>query len=378
VLTKYHGGQPPKLTSEEATDAQHLCGVMTPIAIATRVLERDTEETLGSHYEPMMQSVIAQCAPTANTPKPRGGAAFGSEWPANRKSKYLGTELTPLAARFKAFLHRDQQHTLQKHLLSSTGLKWLRMASYFDPRHKDLCWLTTEEYEAVVHDVRVEVLKLHQHFNSDAGPAAAPKPKPKAAAKKGPSPAEAPVPPEDPEEEVLGDLGRRERAKHAKTRGAGRGGKGRGRGGRGQAAAAAPAAPVRELQAQSSEESFDEAALLRGIRPAAAEAAAPAVASATNHIAEIKKALEDWKKEPVMPKQSPLEYWRKRARNGTANPWLLLFIRHVFSIPGSNAALERAFSHAGRAITPKRSSLAPTRAADTIFLHENYIRGILV
>ena len=50
---------------------------------------------------------------------------------------------------------------------------------------------------------------------------------------------------------------------------------------------------------------------------------------------------------------------------------VVILVRHLFSVPGSDAGLERVFSHAGRAITTRRSNLDPKRAAAIIFMHEN-------
>ena len=128
------------------------------------------------------------------------------------------------------------------------------------------------------------------------------------------------------------------------------------------------------LEAHSSDEAFGEAALLRALRPAGE--APPNLPEATvRQQALIKKAVEDWAKEPPRKDSPPLAYWRDVARRGVGNPFLLQLARNVFAIPPSNASLERAFSHAGRAVNPKRASLDAQRGADTIFLHENYLRG---
>ena len=129
-------------------------------------------------------------------------------------------------------------------------------------------------------------------------------------------------------------------------------------------------------KAHSSEESFGEAALLRAIRPKDDDHAVKyGRQSAVKEGALIKKAVDDWLKMPPNREIGPLEYWRSVQSRGGSNQWLLLLARHLFSIPGSNATLERAFSHAGRAVNPKRASLSAKRAEATIFLHENYLKG---
>ena len=74
----------------------------------------------------------------------------------------------------------------------------------------------------------------------------------------------------------------------------------------------------------------------------------------------------------------PLAHWRSLVRRdyqATPCDVRMLFVRHVFAVPGSSAGLERAFSHAGRAITTRRAHLKGSRAAATIFLHENDLLG---
>ena len=88
----------------------------------------------------------------------------------------------------------------------------------------------------------------------------------------------------------------------------------------------------------------------------------------------IKQFFKEWEKLPPMRKEKPLVYWRKLANTGTCNPWVLLFARWLFSIPGSTAALERAFSHADYVV--QRAGCFRQRAAETIFMHENTIRGV--
>ena len=163
VIRNCFKGPPAAFSDAQLKTIQHLCGVMTPILLATKALEGEAEGVLGSCYEPMARAVIAHCAPDAKTPKPAGGASFGSRWPNNRKEKYVVGELEPLAARLKAFLKRDQEFALKKHLEKSTGLKWVRMASFLDPRHKDLTWLNDEERAEVIKNVKVEA---GRHVNS--------------------------------------------------------------------------------------------------------------------------------------------------------------------------------------------------------------------
>ncbi|CAE8621731.1 unnamed protein product [Polarella glacialis] len=88
----------------------------------------------------------------------------------------------------------------------------------------------------------------------------------------------------------------------------------------------------------------------------------------------LKLQLQKWDSLPANPSADPLEFWQSYQFEA---PHLALIARAVFAIPGSSAALERAFSHAGRAVNPKRARLSVKRAIDLIFVHENIIRNVL-
>ena len=71
--------------------------------------------------------------------------------------------------------------------------------------------------------------------------------------------------------------------------------------------------------------------------------------------------------------ESPFSWWRKRV---SSFPILSYVAKMLLGVPGSTAALERAFSHAGQAVGPKRPRLDPRNACALIYLHENVIRKI--
>ena len=85
----------------------------------------------------------------------------------------------------------------------------------------------------------------------------------------------------------------------------------------------------------------------------------------------IKKAMQAYEDDPGDPDGDPLEYWR--SGEAPRNHWLRLCAQHMFCIPGSSSSVERAFSHAGGAITVRRSRLKSKRAAAIMFLHENLL-----
>ena len=72
----------------------------------------------------------------------------------------------------------------------------------------------------------------------------------------------------------------------------------------------------------------------------------------------------------------PLAWWQKHEKNGLLGADISLLARYCFCIRGSSAMLERAFSHAGRAIGPKRATLSTEHAESTLFVHENILREV--
>ena len=149
------------------------------------------------------------------------------------------------------------------------------------------------------------------------------------------------------------------------------GGRGRGRGrGRGKAKAApAPAAAV-ALQAKRFDTPYSVADLY---------AVAGEEASATAAVLDV-HAFVKWEFASYEAEQqasldtNPAEWWRNRAP--LLGPHIALLARHCLGVPGSSADLERAFSHAGCAVTPKRASLIVEHAQALIFVHENMLKRV--
>ena len=74
---------------------------------------------------------------------------------------------------------------------------------------------------------------------------------------------------------------------------------------------------------------------------------------------------------------NPLAWWKEKESNGQLGPTISMLARYCFSIPGSSQMLDRAFSHAGRAIGPKRAALSREHAERLLFVHENVSRGLV-
>ena len=90
----------------------------------------------------------------------------------------------------------------------------------------------------------------------------------------------------------------------------------------------------------------------------------------------LRKQWEDYDAVPEVDMEvDPAEWWSTSGKRGFVFPYIAILAKACLGVPGTSADLERAFSHASRAITPKRATLDASRACDIIFLHENIIKG---
>ena len=74
---------------------------------------------------------------------------------------------------------------------------------------------------------------------------------------------------------------------------------------------------------------------------------------------------------------NPLAWWKEKESNGQLGPTISMLARYCFSIPGSSAMLERAFSRVGRAMGPKRASPSTEHAERHLFVQENVARDVV-
>ena len=116
------------------------------------------------------------------------------------------------------------------------------------------------------------------------------------------------------------------------------------------------------------EKAFGETELL------GAEMSEDAVAAeAVGILQRVKDQMKSCRAHARLEKGCPLKWWKEKA---DLFPFLAPLARDLLGIPGSSAALERSFSHAKRAVNPRRPRLAPRRACQIIFCHENIIRDV--
>jgi hypothetical protein len=345
VHQKQDSSVPEKLEGDELKDVQQLCGLLLPFKVATKVLERDPAQALGSHAVPCVLGAVSALAEDKLVPLPDEAGTFGSG--ASKKKYFAAGDLRPLPARLRNWLRKDLLASFNKHNRTKAGkptkgLEVLLLASYFDPRHKQLKFLSPEE--------RTEVKRLAQVWAVQELEG---------------------VPHNDPEAEAQPD--EKEALDNLSLAALGRGGRGgRGRGGGASAKAKAKAqakvkAKAKAAPVPADEKPFGEADLFQVPEEGTAEHALPCFAT-------LKQELKKWDdRPPSAPSQDPLDFWKVYAGNA---PLLALVVRRLWAVPGSSAGLERAFSHAGRCVNPKRARLSTRRAEALITTHENVIRGI--
>ena len=372
TLAANRGGLPQKYNNDECRMARDVAGVFTPLAVGTRVLERDTEESQASHYLPMWYGVQqALVASNPKIPKPAGAGPWGSDVPG---AKYLsGDSVHPVANRLRAWLHKDVGKTFEKHNAGQPSERVLRVASFLDPRHKHLSFLNEEQKKDTLHQVAVMAVAL-----AEKDPALSEQIEADAAAKRHEqalADARASHPDEQPlcttrkwtlkdakklskprlQEELgarkMDITGLRETLIERLTSAAPP-----------VVAKPLPPAPVVE------EKAFGENDLLAASLPDTVPGQ-----QLVSVLQRIKNQIKNYQAQARLEKGSPLKWWKEKAH---LFPFLAPLARDLLGIPGSSAALERSFSHAKRAVNPTRPRLHPKRACKIIFCHENIIRSI--
>ena len=90
---------------------------------------------------------------------------------------------------------------------------------------------------------------------------------------------------------------------------------------------------------------------------------------------EIKRQVQSYVVEANIDlDESPLAWWTNNEKRFSH---ISLLARHLFSIAGSSAELERMFSHSARVVNSKRPRLHADTATEIMFCHENILRGVI-
>ena len=90
---------------------------------------------------------------------------------------------------------------------------------------------------------------------------------------------------------------------------------------------------------------------------------------------EIKRQVQSYVVEANIDlDDSPLDWWKNNEKRFSH---ISLLARHLFSIAGSSAELERMFSRSGQVVNAKRPRLHADTATEIMFCHENILRGVI-
>ena len=104
ALTAFSAGRPnlpEEYSAEECALSRDVAGVFTPLAVGTRVLEKDSPESQVAHYMPMWHGVINALEPSnPRVPKPADAFPCGSDGAA---AKYLDASALHTTAFLAAF-----------------------------------------------------------------------------------------------------------------------------------------------------------------------------------------------------------------------------------------------------------------------------------
>jgi len=367
-------GLPPKLDGSGCFDLQHVCGVLMPVKLATKAMESTQTSHRAGLYRPTVVAVTGMMQESRDVPLPQGSGPYG---PQKAKKFIKSGELRPLAKRIKAFLHRDIQQNFDKHLSKNGGKLLLGVCSYLDPRFKNLGFLNAAEREEVKTKARSMLTEMVSHFEQPGALEAGRNEAAVLAQEKARVAAEA-IEQARRAAEAAGDIGLLEFAGVnliSPTKACGKAG---GKKKKLQhvpvsASAEAPSSAAAGMKARDDAEvvGFTLRSMYKPDEPE------PTGTSKVFSIhMRMKKEWDLYDKEPETDLDiDPASWWQSKLKRELLIPHIAILARACLGIPGSSSDLERAFSHASRAITPKRARLSPEHGCDTIFLHENILKG---
>ena len=351
---------PEAMSDAQVKEAVHLCCVLEPIRMATKLLESDVQtgsgRGLASMYLPVWHTLESHLKARSLKVIEKLRASIGGQ------ADIAVANLLPRAARLREFLIQDLEKIRKKHYEGTSGEGLFLAAAFLDPRFKDHACVVKAGVEGIVADVKklaldsiphyndvVDRLKLHAQrpenqalrslasSSTDVQPSAQPKAKGKG---RGKGKRKLGKDPEAPKPGVL-------------------------------AGALKPQAKKRrELKERTSADDF----LFQ--EPALDDADQRRLEGAQVDLEkQVEAELERYRLMPAsrLIAANPLEFWRL---HGWSMPHVALVAQHVLGAPASTANIERLFSAAGRAITRRRPRLQPGRAADLIFAHANAVRGM--
>ena len=332
LSSSLRSGYPRAIADEEFREIGHLCIILAPIRLVTKALEGESPCTAALNL-PLHQ--LRDTWKASNFKVPSKLVPFFKE-------KVAKKDLSPLAQKLALFFLKDLEKIQQRHMAGTAPL--LRMCTFCDPRFLKHPCMDAKQRGETSQAVVQWAFDSHEKGKDIAT---------------------------HPDNRSLAQLAA-ESSKGARGRGGRRGG--RGRGGPRKQAAAAPSCPKpvkkRILKQRDSSDDFLFGA---SSRPSGTLVDEEMAADEAKIRQLIEAEMGRYESMPAPPPEChPCDWW---LRHAAELPNLARVARMLQSIPGSSAAVERAFSAFARIADRKRPRLKQKRAAALLYAHENLKRG---
>jgi hypothetical protein len=360
ALTDFHDEHPLPVTlrlptESDYTELQHIAAILYGMKTLCQVFDRPRSWYGASHYLPMMEAAIHFAGADVKLLLPPD---CGSHSTIGDINSLPSKDLASLAKSFRSHLHDEFKASLTKHTSTmgspSPGKEMLETASFLDPRHKALKFMTEENRKSVQKKVKKAICNQAEEIikgskngtNSVVIPAvsqAVAKARPKTKSRKGSK--------VDKDDQSFTALEQalvkkvNEEAEKAKSK--------------------------KELKRELSETDMftynygaDES------HPDATSSSPTEVPEAVRVIALVEKDIAWYLTQPTT-KQDPLEWWKDAATKNKASIYTLTYVKQVLAIPGCTASLTRSVELASAAINVRLTALEPERADDVMYAHHN-------
>jgi hypothetical protein len=359
ALTDFHDEHPLPVplrlpTEIDYTELQHIAAILYGMKTLCQVFDRPRSCYGASHYLPMMEAAIHFTGADVKLLLPPD---CGSHSTIGDINSLPSKDLASLAKSFRSHLHDEFKASLTKHTSTmgspSPGKEMLETASFLDPRHKHLNFITEEKRKSLQKQVKKAICNQAEEIikgskngtNSVVIPAvsqAVAKARPKTKSRKGSK--------VDKDDQSFTALEQalvkkvNEEAEKAKSK--------------------------KELKRELSETDMftynygaDES------HPDATSSSPTEVPEAVRVTALVEKDIAWYLTQPTT-KQDPLEWWKDAATKNKASIYTLTYVKQVLAIPGCTASLTRSVELASAPINVRLTAL-DERADDVMYAHHN-------
>ena len=153
-------GAPEGLNDDELKEAVHLCIVLQPLKIGTKIIEGDPQNRtiLASMYLPVWNKTMEQLGARVLKVPTELRACM------DNKKEVRRSDLCPLAKRLLEFLFKDLSKIKHKHFENTTGESLLKISTYLDPRFKRHSYATKVQLDATRADLKKLILETVPHY----------------------------------------------------------------------------------------------------------------------------------------------------------------------------------------------------------------------